>query len=373
MYGPSNYKSYIHLDHLGNVRVITDSSETVKLSMRYEPYGNLWSTSGPWYSHLKYLQRVRDEVTGGLCCLGVRFYDAEIGRFISEDPVLGDIKTPQTLNRYSYSICDPINGKDPNGRFFFLLALIGAAVGAVVNAAFYLGECALGLREFDLVELVGEIAIGAVTGAITGLTLGLGSAAGLAKVGTKVAQIGSKISNIGSKIAAMEMMEQESKRQLEKEDVEKASEDKETESDRGEECPHCGYVNLISATFCMNCEMPIISKAGISKIKQLAKEARIREIKRNHILTLIIFIILMMNVIFISELLSLRTIIPDLFTDLISLNTGIFDIWAILCIISFFYSIAWIPISKPRLRYAFIAIFISLISVLSYFIVHSEI
>ncbi|MGB9588959.1 MAG: RHS repeat domain-containing protein, partial [Armatimonadota bacterium] len=182
--------------------MITDSSGAVKFSARYEPYGKLWSTPvSTWKSNLKYIQRVSDSASGGLYCLGVRFYDSEIGRFITEDPVLGEIKSPLTLNRYSYSVCDPINGKDPNGRFFFLASLIGAVVGAVVNAAFYLGECAFGLREFDLVEFAGEIAIGAFTGAITGLTLGLGSASAIGKVGSKIVQIGSKISNIGSKIS----------------------------------------------------------------------------------------------------------------------------------------------------------------------------
>jgi len=118
VYGPSNnpsqYKSYVHLDHLGSVRVITDSSGTVMFTIRYEPYGKPWSTSGSWKSNVKYLQRVRDEASG-LYCLGVRFYDGEIGRFISEDPVLGSLSSPLTFNRYSYSICDPINGKDPDG------------------------------------------------------------------------------------------------------------------------------------------------------------------------------------------------------------------------------------------------------------------
>lgn len=67
VYGPSNnpsqYKSYVHLDHLWNVRVITDSSGTVKLTITYEPFGKVWSTSGTWKSNVKYLQKVRDETT----------------------------------------------------------------------------------------------------------------------------------------------------------------------------------------------------------------------------------------------------------------------------------------------------------------------
>ena len=160
---PSQYKAYVHLDHLGSVRVITDSSGTVMFTIRYEPYGKTWSTSGSWKSNVKYLQRVRDEASG-LYCLGVRFYDGEIGRFISEDPVLGSLSSPLTINRYSYSICDPINGKDPDGRFFNLIA---GAIGAV--AGFIIGGVGSALTGGDF--WAGAIG-GAVGGVVAGFTCG---------------------------------------------------------------------------------------------------------------------------------------------------------------------------------------------------------
>lgn len=118
------------------------------------------------------------EASGGLYCLGARFYDGETGRFITEDPVLGDVKTPLTLNRYSYSICDPINGKDPDGDFFFLILIaaiaIGAGIGGGSYAATHWGE------EWDYGELGRSMLIGAAAGAISAALPGSGIAAAAA-------------------------------------------------------------------------------------------------------------------------------------------------------------------------------------------------
>lgn len=49
-----------------------------------------------------------------------RYYDAAIGRFISQDPsfltVTSDLTNPQDWNSYSYVRNNPLNGIDPDGR-----------------------------------------------------------------------------------------------------------------------------------------------------------------------------------------------------------------------------------------------------------------
>lgn len=45
-----------------------------------------------------------------------RYYNPQTGRFLSRDPWDGDIHTPSTLNKYSYSGSDPIDSSDPSGR-----------------------------------------------------------------------------------------------------------------------------------------------------------------------------------------------------------------------------------------------------------------
>ena len=53
----------------------------------------------------------------GLYYYGARYYDPEIGRFISPDSIVQDYTDPQTLNRYSYCRNNPLIYIDPNGLF----------------------------------------------------------------------------------------------------------------------------------------------------------------------------------------------------------------------------------------------------------------
>jgi RHS repeat-associated protein len=56
-----------------------------------------------------------EALTGGLQKVGVRWYDPAVGRFLQQDPWLGDIYEPLTLNGYGYCVNDPVNAVDPSG------------------------------------------------------------------------------------------------------------------------------------------------------------------------------------------------------------------------------------------------------------------
>ena len=98
-----------HRDHLGSIQSITDASGEV-LHKAYEPFGDTHSTVGS-HSDLRGWIGEREEETE-LVYLNARYYDPEIGRFVSPDPIayLG-----QKLNRYTYSRNNPINYLDPSG------------------------------------------------------------------------------------------------------------------------------------------------------------------------------------------------------------------------------------------------------------------
>jgi RHS repeat-associated protein len=53
------------------------------------------------------------ETTNGLYHYGARLYNADIGRFISADSIGVAPGNPQTLNRYSYVLNNPVNHADP--------------------------------------------------------------------------------------------------------------------------------------------------------------------------------------------------------------------------------------------------------------------
>ena len=65
-----------------------------------------------------------EALTGGLQKVGVRWYDPTVGRFLQQDPWLGSIYAPLTLNAYGYCVNDPIRLVDPSGKIDRLLTLL---------------------------------------------------------------------------------------------------------------------------------------------------------------------------------------------------------------------------------------------------------
>jgi RHS repeat-associated protein len=64
----------------------------------------------------KYKYTGKEKDITGLYYYGARYYDPTIGRFITRDPVKGNIMNPQTLNPYVYCLNNPLKYIDPDGR-----------------------------------------------------------------------------------------------------------------------------------------------------------------------------------------------------------------------------------------------------------------
>jgi len=62
--------------------------------------------------------------TGGLVKVGVRWYDPAVGRFLQQDPWVGSVYAPLTLNGYGYCVNDPVNAVDPSGENALSIACI---------------------------------------------------------------------------------------------------------------------------------------------------------------------------------------------------------------------------------------------------------
>ena len=78
-----------------------------------------------------------EALSGGLQKVGVRWYDPTVGRFLQQDPWLGSIYAPLTLNAYGYCVNDPVNAVDPSGEFAIGAIVVGllkiiAVAGAIV-------------------------------------------------------------------------------------------------------------------------------------------------------------------------------------------------------------------------------------------------
>jgi RHS repeat-associated protein len=99
-----------HRDHLGSIQAVTDSLGNEVRRQKHKPFGDQHFVSG---SHIESKGWIgeREEETE-LLYLNARYYDPEIGRFTSADPLVG---RGQRLNRYSYSVNSPISFSDPSG------------------------------------------------------------------------------------------------------------------------------------------------------------------------------------------------------------------------------------------------------------------
>jgi len=108
---------YIHADHLGSTRFVTDEMGVELASYKYYPFGHYAQTSSGSDVRMKFTGHERDE---GLMLdyMLARYYGASLGRFLSVDPIGVEdrLKMPQELNLYSYVSNNPLGYVDPTGE-----------------------------------------------------------------------------------------------------------------------------------------------------------------------------------------------------------------------------------------------------------------
>lgn len=107
-------REYLLADALGSTRNLTDSTGSVVKSLEYDVFGSIRTQSGTASTGFKFTGEQTDDESG-LIFLRARYYDPEIGRFISKDPHPGYADISQSLNRYIYVQNNPINFIDPSG------------------------------------------------------------------------------------------------------------------------------------------------------------------------------------------------------------------------------------------------------------------
>jgi len=122
---PDESRHFYHYNNRGDTIALTDTSGNVTDSYSYDEYGKLLESTGSTENPFKFVGRygVMDE-GDNLYFMRARFYDAEAGRFLSEDPLGfegGD------WNLYAYVRNNPILFSDPLGLWTFSLGLTSSA------------------------------------------------------------------------------------------------------------------------------------------------------------------------------------------------------------------------------------------------------
>jgi RHS repeat-associated protein len=118
---------YFLSDALHSTLALTDPTGTLQTQYTYEPFGNTTVSGAASGNSYQYTGRENDDT--GLYYYRARFYNAAIGRFISEDPIrFGSAD----VNLYRYANDDPENQTDPFGLLSIPGCIWGVCIGVVV-------------------------------------------------------------------------------------------------------------------------------------------------------------------------------------------------------------------------------------------------
>ncbi|MEW6182336.1 MAG: RHS repeat-associated core domain-containing protein [Bacillota bacterium] len=113
-----SYMSY-HYDLRGSTVALTDINGNVTDRFQYSAYGELVHHTGS--TETPFMFNGLDGVitdANGLIYMRARYYNPELRRFLSKDPLMGSITEPQSLDAYGYCENDPVNRIDPSGEAF---------------------------------------------------------------------------------------------------------------------------------------------------------------------------------------------------------------------------------------------------------------
>jgi RHS repeat-associated protein len=112
---PTGEIDYYFDDRLGTSRVVVSSSGTILDNSDFYPFGGERPVIPPSSGNtFKFTGKERD-IESGLDFFGARYMSSRIGRFLSVDLGSPDLVNPQTLNRYTYAMNNPLFYTDPTG------------------------------------------------------------------------------------------------------------------------------------------------------------------------------------------------------------------------------------------------------------------
>ncbi len=103
------------VDGLGSPVGLSEASGALAARYSYDAWGSLRQQAGQCSNSFLFTGYQFDEATG-LYYAKARFYDPELGRFLTSDPVAGGIFEPPSLHPYLYAYANPTVYVDPDGR-----------------------------------------------------------------------------------------------------------------------------------------------------------------------------------------------------------------------------------------------------------------
>ena len=99
-------EQFYHFDALGSVVNLSRPDGSLQARYQYDAWGNERASTGSSWNRFAFTGHEKDEETG-LYYFKARFYDPQVGRFLSQDGYLGETNTPPSLHRYLYAYANP--------------------------------------------------------------------------------------------------------------------------------------------------------------------------------------------------------------------------------------------------------------------------
>ena len=120
LYGGSDTNKvgyYYHEDNLNSSTALSDSAHNQIEVNAYYPFGRVQTASpqAGFKVSRQFTGQIKDDETG-LYYFNARYFDPELGRFIQADTTIPDLSNPQSYNRFSYCVNDPLRYTDPSGH-----------------------------------------------------------------------------------------------------------------------------------------------------------------------------------------------------------------------------------------------------------------
>ncbi len=150
---PAGSPAFYHADGLGSTRALSNLSGQRTDAYSYDVFGQVRSRIGSAAQPFAFAGEQTDGELG-LVYLRARYYDPQVGRFVTQDTFPGHAREPQTINKYVYASDNPVLVTDPTGLFnlkqfgigaFDMLRGAGTVATSVVLGSFATGLCATGV------------------------------------------------------------------------------------------------------------------------------------------------------------------------------------------------------------------------------------
>ncbi len=157
---------FYHQDHLSSTNVVSNEAGMQTLLMEYLPYGEVKRREGTDIVNRTYTGHEED-LESDLIYAGARYYDPQIGRFITPDSFIQSPEDPQSFNRYAYARNNPIRFVDPSGNFWWIIVAI---IAAVVKLAITIATTAI-----TIIQMAGTVILQTLQAAAGALSTGAGN------------------------------------------------------------------------------------------------------------------------------------------------------------------------------------------------------